>query len=298
MTGERNTSSRFFWPLAVVLLLVSVCCQIVAFCLFRSLHVPETANRSPEASAKVGTRAFGVTELIELAGWSRRMIPAWMARRGVQTGRVAAEATPEERRLARKYENLKKLETMADFLELTSQEVEIYKLLRQARPDDNSVLAYAVSTIDMHAPNALQEALRCQEGRSETVWNQLDALEEFVSLVDFSCLTEEEYAVFSAYAEAMGEWAENVYADGVEPEVKAELCKNLGTGKMEVRRIASKLFDNAMVSCREAFEEYQAQLQDISVMNAYLDPKRLNMSYAHYTDETGKEHYLLVRLFK
>ena len=257
---------KSFVTTACAMLLACIACQLMAFHILNTKDkiVPSTESVAKAQSATVDDK----------------MVPDVSEK----------DSTPAE--LKRKYRRLKRLENQADFLEFTSKELEIAKLLKSGGKSYTDCLMM----IDMGEANPLEKARKYMEKREYYLQKALEQLVNFVKDADFSCLTKEEHATFSKYVDDRRRWAEIIYDDFVDNETKLEACRAWADVWVEIMHIAEKMY---RAQYGDAYEKFKAvyDSSEIDSIISYTNPWWINSTSESYRDKDGKQHHLRIKLF-
>ena len=226
----------------------------------------------------------------------------------LETGMAVGEKPSQEadssseknvsRQLDRQNKKLIKLDNQEDFLRFTSNEMEVAKLFKIDREGSHYQYYTATMGIDINHPD-LQEAVRkLINKREEFLQKDLDELEAFVAEADLSCLTDEEYDLFTQYLDDRREWARIAYDDSVDNETKLEVCKAWAevdrSGK--IRLLTEKIYQTQY---GDVYDEYMAEYNAINIdqLRSYTNPWWINRTVAWYKDADGNRRTLRVKLF-
>ncbi len=268
MRSIFSMNNKPFIILTGFILILCFSIQISAFWMLKSSNATESVS-GMDASATTGKIVIENTE-----------VPAKKA----------------SRQLERKYRKLIRLEGQEDFLKFTANEMEIAKLFKFEDRHRYGQYYTATIGIDVEKPELLSKARKLIIKREETMQKCMEELEAFFAKADLSCLTDDEYSMFSKYVSDRRKWAEIAYDDSVDNETKLEACKTWADVSQPIKQIVEKIYKTQYGN---AFERYNSVFENIGLrkINVYTNPWWINRTSASYRDADGKWHTLRVKLF-
>ena len=258
-------STRNYVTAAVLLLL----CLICQFCAFRLQHTRSAIVEPPPQSAAPLTPISDV-----------------------QPSPTPQNSARAERDLTRQYQKLRKLESQADFLEFSKDELRLAKAFKEKGAYFDCFLQ-----VNMDRPDLLDHVTKLRQDHEKRLQDELALLEDYIAQEDFSDLTEEEFNTLMDYVENRQKWAQIAYDASVDIDTKVEVCKSWHSLWDKVWRITSQHFENVHGS---AYRDFKAAYDNsgLEAIISYTNPWWINRDAAHYRDENGQQHHFRIKLFE
>ena len=249
----------------VVLLLLCLICQI---CAFRMQHAP-SAGDAP-TSMTTPPSPMPVLEPSPAPQNSAKM----------------------ERDLASQYQKLRKLESQADFLEFTRDELALAKAFKEKGAYFDCFL-----NVNMDRPDLLEHVTQLRRHQEDVLQHELALLEDYIEQEDFSDLTEGEFNTLMDYVEDRQKWAQIAYDASVDIDTKVAVCKSCFEPWAQVWQILNRHFEAVHGSAYRDFEEAYDN-SGLEQIFTYTNPWWINRTAVSYRDETGQQHCFRIKLFE
>ena len=197
-----------------------------------------------------------------------------------------------ERDLASQYQKLRKLESQADFLEFTRDELALAKAFKEKGAYFDCFL-----NVNMDRPDLLEHVTQLRRHQEDVLQHELALLEDYIEQEDFSDLTEGEFNTLMDYVEDRQKWAQIAYDASVDINTKVAVCKSCFEPWAQVWQILNRHFEAVHGSAYRDFEEAYDN-SGLEQIFTYTNPWWINRTAVSYRDETGQQHCFRIKLFE